>query len=231
LNRINTRVYNYYFIISYTIIYCQVLNNIDQVIANSEYTKNLAIDNGVSKNKVIVINPGVDPVQEVNKKSTDNKVLSLNDVKGENGTLIMFICNHCPFVKYVNKQIVEIANVYDKLGIKFIAISSNDVENYPEDSPERMKKVALEEKYPFPYLYDESQKVARNYDAACTPDFFVFDKNKELVYRGQLDDSRPGNDIPLNGKDIREVFESIINSRSITINQKPSIGCNIKWKN
>ena len=156
---------------------------------------------------------------------------SLDDLKSDKATIIMFICNHCPFVKYVNKQIVEIANVYDKLGIKFIAISSNDVENYPEDSPERMKKVALEEKYPFPYLYDESQKVARNYDAACTPDFFVFDKNKELVYRGQLDDSRPGNDIPLNGKDIREVFESIINSRSITINQKPSIGCNIKWKN
>lgn len=163
--------------------------------------------------------------------TVDDKEYSLDQLKGAKGTVIMFICNHCPFVKYVNKQIVEIANVYDKLGIKFIAISSNDVENYPEDSPERMKKVALEEKYPFPYLYDESQKVARNYDAACTPDFFVFDKNKELVYRGQLDDSRPGNDIPLNGKDIREVFESIINSRSITINQKPSIGCNIKWKN
>mgnify|MGYP001161632138 FL=1 len=160
-----------------------------------------------------------------------NSILKSKTLFGAKATMIMFICNHCPFVKYVNKQIVEIANVYDKLGIKFIAISSNDVEKYPEDSPERMKKVALEEKYPFPYLYDESQKVARNYDAACTPDFFVFDKNKELVYRGQLDDSRPGNDIPLNGKDIREVFESIINSRSITINQKPSIGCNIKWKN
>lgn len=162
---------------------------------------------------------------------TTGKFRSLSELRSNKATVIMFICNHCPFVKYVNKQIVEIANVYDKLGIKFIAISSNDVENYPEDSPERMKKVALEEKYPFPYLYDESQKVARNYDAACTPDFFVFDKNKELVYRGQLDDSRPGNDIPLNGKDIREVFESIINSRSIIINQKPSIGCNIKWKN
>ena len=161
----------------------------------------------------------------------DNIRKSLTELKGANGTLVMFICNHCPFVIHVKEALVKLANDYFIKGISCIAISSNDVENYPQDSPDKMKKVALEEKYPFPYLYDESQKVARNYDAACTPDFFVFDKNKELVYRGQLDDSRPGNDIPLNGKDIREVFESIINSRSITINQKPSIGCNIKWKN
>ena len=161
---------------------------------------------------------------------TEKKLKSEN-LFGLKATMIMFICNHCPFVKYVNKQIVEIANHYNKSGIKFIAISSNDVDNYPEDSPEKMKKVALNESYPFPYLYDESQEIAKKYDAACTPDFFVFDHKKKLIYRGQLDNSRPGNDIPLNGKDIREVFNCILESRPISLNQKPSIGCNIKWKN
>ena len=159
-----------------------------------------------------------------------NTILKSENLFGKKATMIMFICNHCPFVKYVNKQIVEIANTYDSLGISFIAISSNDIINYPEDSPEKMKKVASMENYSFPYLYDESQDVAKAYDAACTPDFFVFNSNKELVYRGQLDDSRPGNDIPISGKDIINVFESILNSKPITINQKPSIGCNIKWK-
>ena len=160
-----------------------------------------------------------------------NSMVKSKTLFGSKATMIMFICNHCPFVKYVNKQIVELANDYFKFGINFIAISSNDVENYPQDSPDKMKKVALEEKYPFPYLYDESQKVARNYDAACTPDFFVFNKNKELVYRGQLDDSRPGNKIPISGKDIREVFESILNCKRISTAQKPSRGCGLKRKN
>ncbi|RZP06708.1 MAG: thioredoxin family protein [Flavobacteriales bacterium] len=159
-----------------------------------------------------------------------NTVLKSENLFGKKATMIMFICNHCPFVKYVNKQIVEIANTYDSLGISFIAISSNDIVNYPEDSPEKMKKVASIENYSFPYLYDESQDVAKAYDAACTPDFFVFNSNEELVYRGQLDDSRPGNDIPISGKDIINVFECILSSKPITINQKPSIGCNIKWK-
>ena len=159
-----------------------------------------------------------------------NTVLKSENLFGKKATMIMFICNHCPFVKYVNKQIVEIANTYDSLGISFIAISSNDIINYPEDSPEKMKKVASMENYSFPYLYDESQDVAKAYDAACTPDFFVFNSKKELVYRGQLDDSRPGNDIPISGKDITNVFECILSSKPITINQKPSIGCNIKWK-
>lgn len=159
-----------------------------------------------------------------------NTILKSENLFGKKATMIMFICNHCPFVKYVNKQIVEIANTYDSLGISFIAISSNDIVNYPEDSPEKMKKAASMENYSFPYLYDESQDVAKAYDAACTPDFFVFNSNKELVYRGQLDDSRPGNDIPISGKDIINVFECILNSKPITINQKPSIGCNIKWK-
>ena len=159
-----------------------------------------------------------------------NTILKSENLFGKKATMIMFICNHCPFVKYVNKQIVEIANTYDSLGISFVAISSNDIVNYPEDSPEKMKKVASIENYSFPYLYDESQDVAKAYDAACTPDFFVFNSNEELVYRGQLDDSRPGNDIPISGKDITNVFECILSSKPIIINQKPSIGCNIKWK-
>ena len=159
------------------------------------------------------------------------KILKSEDLFGSKATLLMFICNHCPFVKYVNKQIVEISKLYSSSEIKFIAISSNDVINYPEDSPELMKEVAKTEGYSFPYLYDETQEVAKSYDAACTPDFFVFDHNHKLVYRGQLDDSRPGNDIQLTGKDIKEVFDSILNSRTISTLQKPSIGCNIKWKN
>ena len=119
----------------------------------------------------------------------------------------MFICNHCPFVIHVNKEIVKMANEYQKKGVSFIAISSNDVINYPEDSPKKMSEIALKEKYTFPYLYDETQQVAKDYDAACTPDFYVFDENKKLVYRGQLDDSRPGNDIPVSGNNIRKVFD------------------------
>ena len=162
---------------------------------------------------------------------TSDSNLSLYDSKGSVGTVIMFICNHCPYVKHVNSTISRLAKDHNGDEIRFIAISSNDVINYPDDSPEKMKINALENDFNFPYLYDETQDVAKAYDAACTPDFYLYDDNLKLVYRGQLDDSRPGNDIPLNGKDIREVFESIINSRSITINQKPSIGCNIKWKN
>ena len=143
----------------------------------------------------------------------------------------MFICNHCPFVVHINKEIVKIANQYNKIGVEFIAICSNDIKNYPQDSPEKMKKVAKKEKYPFPYLYDENQIVAKSYDAACTPDFFIFDKSKKLVYRGQLDDSRPGNNIDVTGEDIRNAIDSIINSKEINSVQKPSIGCNIKWKN
>jgi thiol-disulfide isomerase/thioredoxin len=143
----------------------------------------------------------------------------------------MFICNHCPFVKHVFSGIVELANNYQSKGFGFVAISSNDVENYPDDSPELMAKVAQEESFSFPYLYDETQQVARAYDAACTPDFYIFDKNQKLVYRGQLDDSRPENGIPVTGKDMRSALDSILNHTEISATQKPSIGCNIKWKN
>jgi len=158
------------------------------------------------------------------------KPTSLHDFKGTNGTVIMFICNHCPFVVHVNTELVSIANTYTKQGIGFIAISSNDVINYPQDGPELMKVHAKEVGYPFPYLYDETQEVARAYDAACTPDIYVFNQDLALEYRGQLDDSRPGNGIPVTGKDLRYALDCLLKDETNTAIQKPSIGCNIKWK-
>lgn len=162
--------------------------------------------------------------------TVSDKILSLNEIKGEKGTLIMFICNHCPYVKHINPKLVELANSYQPQGINFIAISSNDVENYPDDSPEKMKITAKELKYSFPYLYDETQKIAQQYDAACTPDFYFFDENLKLVYRGQLDASRPGNNIPVSGEDLQNAFEALLNGKEISEKQIPSIGCGIKWK-
>ena len=160
---------------------------------------------------------------------TKNSV-SLESIRGSKGTVVMFICNHCPFVKHVNEELVRLSNDYRVPGFGFVAISSNDVVNYPEDSPELMWKTAREENYPFPYLYDETQEVAKAYDAACTPDFYLFDAELKLVYRGQLDDSRPGNRIPVNGRDLREALDNILNNNPQREEQKPSIGCNIKWK-
>ena len=162
--------------------------------------------------------------------TVSGNVLDLEDIKGAQGTIIMFICNHCPFVKHVNQGMVQMANDYQAKGIGFIAISSNDVENYPDDSPDLMKVNAIEEGYSFPYLYDESQEVAQAYDAACTPDFYLFDSNLSLVYRGQMDDSRPGNGIPVTGEDLRAAMDSLLAGTAISAEQKPSIGCNIKWK-
>jgi len=156
--------------------------------------------------------------------------ISLNKSKGDKATVLMFICNHCPFVKHVNPELIRMANDYAGKGVSFIAISANDVVQYPDDGPDTMKKVASELKYPFPYLYDESQDVAKAYQAACTPDFFIYDKDLKLVYRGQLDSSRPGNDIPLTGSDMRAALENIVNNKPVSQNQIPSIGCNIKWK-
>lgn len=157
--------------------------------------------------------------------------LSLKNLKGEKATLIMFICNHCPYVKHVNAGIIQLANDYRSKGISFVAISSNDAVGYPADSPDKMKETANELGYPFPYLYDEDQSVAKAYEAACTPDFFLYDKELRLVYRGQLDDSRPGNGIEVTGKDLRAAIDAILNNTSVAEFQKPSIGCNIKWKN
>jgi thiol-disulfide isomerase/thioredoxin len=158
------------------------------------------------------------------------KKMTLMEVKGAIGTVVMFICNHCPFVKHVNHEIVLLARNYQPKGIGFVAISSNDVANYPQDAPHLMKENALAEKYPFPYLYDETQETAKDYDAACTPDFYLFDASLKLVYRGQLDDSRPGNGIPVTGSDLRNALDRLIQNEPISLDQKPSIGCNIKWK-
>jgi len=158
------------------------------------------------------------------------KKMTLKEVKGVIGTVVMFICNHCPFVKHVNHEMVLIARKYQPKGIGFVAISSNDVVHYPQDAPHLMKENALAEEYPFPYLYDETQKTAREYDAACTPDFYLFDADLKLVYRGQLDDSRPGNGIPVTGSDLRDALDRLIQKGPISPEQRPSIGCNIKWK-
>lgn len=155
---------------------------------------------------------------------------SLYSNKGKVGTLIMFICNHCPFVKHLNHELAQLAKDYQSQGIQVVAINSNDVENYPEDAPELMTLNAKENDFIFPYLFDESQEVAKMYDAACTPDFYLFNEDLKLVYRGQLDDSRPGNEIPVTGKDLREAMDSLLQNRLPAENQKPSIGCNIKWK-
>lgn len=160
----------------------------------------------------------------------DNVVKSLEALKGEKGTLIMFICNHCPFVIHVNEELVQLANDYKAKGINCIAISSNDVENYPQDAPDKMTQVAKKLNYPFPYLYDKTQEIAKAYDAACTPDFFLFNNQLALVYTGQLDDSRPGNNVPVTGKDLRAAINALVNNQAINPNQKPSMGCNIKWK-
>ena len=160
----------------------------------------------------------------------DNREKSLEALSSSTATVVMFICNHCPFVKHIQKELVNLANDYLVKGISFVAISSNDVKNYPDDSPEKMKEIAAEFHYPFPYLYDETQDVAKAYQAACTPDFYVFDGSLKCIYRGQLDDSRPGNDIPVTGNDLRAVLDCVLDKKPISQDQKPSIGCNIKWK-
>jgi hypothetical protein len=165
------------------------------------------------------------------KDSISNQSIKLSThVQHSKGTVIMFICNHCPYVKHINAELVKLAHDYQHKPISFIAINSNDVDSYPDDSPENMKKTAQELAYPFPYLFDETQEVAQLFQAACTPDFYIFDENKQLVYRGQLDDSRPGNSIPVNGHDLRHAINCLLDRIPNSNSQKPSMGCNIKWK-
>jgi len=156
--------------------------------------------------------------------------VGLSSLKGEKGTAIFFICNHCPFVIHVNDELVRIANEYSAKGIGFIGISSNNVETHPQDGPEFMKAHAAKQGYPFQYLYDESQEVAKAYDATCTPDLYLFDADLKSVYHGQLDDSRPGNNIPVSGKDFRLAMDNLLAGNESVSDQKPSIGCGIKWK-
>ena len=158
-----------------------------------------------------------------------SKICSLKELKSSKATVIMFICNHCPYVKHVQKELIRLANDYQAKGIAFIAISANDAENYPEDAPEEMAKLA-KRAYPFPYLYDETQSTAKNYQAACTPDFYIFDNDLLCVYRGQLDDSRPGNRIPVTGKSLRAALDNLLAGKPVDPVQNPSMGCNIKWK-
>jgi peroxiredoxin len=159
------------------------------------------------------------------------KTVRLLDIKSKKATVVMFICNHCPFVKHIIEPLVALADDYSKKGIQFIAINSNDISQFPEDSPENMQAFAAQYNINFPYLYDESQEVARHYDAACTPDFFVFDNLLHLVYRGQFDDARPGSETPVTGDCLARALDAILNGDKVSELQYPSVGCNIKWRN
>ncbi len=170
------------------------------------------------------------PYFELPDPSHSNEIQPLENLKGEKGTLVIFICNHCPFVKHVIDKLAELYEDYKDKGIEFVAINANDVENYPDDSPEKMIEFQMEHRFDFPYLYDESQAVAKAYDAACTPDFFFFDDKLDLVYRGQMDDSRPGNNKEVTGEDLIVAFENLLAGEPQEEVQLPSIGCNIKWK-
>ena len=158
------------------------------------------------------------------------KTVSRADVAGPKGMLAMFICRHCPFVKHVQDEIAAIGRDYAESGVGIVAISANDESTHPEDSPENLAAMARELGFSFPYLFDESQDVAKAYDAQCTPDFFLYDSARALVYRGQLDDSRPGSGIPVTGRDLRTALDALVAGRAIPADQRPSIGCNIKWK-
>lgn len=165
-----------------------------------------------------------------NLPDTTGKTVALGDFSGKPALLVMFLCNHCPYVKHVRAGLAQLVREYQAKGVAVVGISSNDAEGYPDDSPEKMAVEVREAGYTFPYLYDETQSVAHAYQAACTPDFFLFDKEQKLVYRGQLDDSRPGNGLAVTGKDLRAALEAVLAGKPAPAEQKPSIGCNIKWK-
>jgi peroxiredoxin len=160
---------------------------------------------------------------------TEGRAVALSDFAGRKALLVMFLCNHCPFVKHVQKELVRLGRECEAKGVGVVGISSNDVRQYPEDGPEAMREERERAGYSFAYLYDETQEVAKAYRAACTPDFFLFDAGQRLVYRGQLDDSRPGNGVPVTGKDLRAAIDAVLAGRSVDARQKPSVGCNIKW--
>lgn len=156
--------------------------------------------------------------------------VTLQDVQSEVATVVMFLCNHCPYVKHIQKVLVSLTSTYMQKEITFVAINSNDVEEYPEDRPQEMRRLVEKLNFPFPYLFDETQNMARDYGATCTPDFFVFDHSLRCVYRGQFDDSRPGNSRPVTGSDLSEALDCILKGSSVNPDQHPSVGCNIKWK-
>jgi peroxiredoxin len=162
--------------------------------------------------------------------NTNGRIVSLDTFASSPALVVMFICNHCPFVKHIRSELARLGRDFQKRGVAVVAINSNDAAKYPEDSPIKMKEEVEAAGYTFPYLYDETQGVAKAYRAACTPEFFLYDKNRKLVYRGQLDDSRPSNGLPVTGKDIRQALDAVLAGKPIPADQKPSIGCNIKWK-
>lgn len=162
--------------------------------------------------------------------AVSGRLISLRDLYSPRATVVMFICNHCPFVKHVQHELARLAHDYQPHGVAFAAINSNDVTAYPGDAPDKMKALAETLNFNFPYLYDETQDVARAYRAACTPDFFIYDGALKLAYRGQLDDARPGNDIAVTGRDVRQALNALLAGTPVDANQRPSIGCNIKWK-
>lgn len=161
---------------------------------------------------------------------TNGKIVALGDFKDKPALLVIFMCNHCPYVIHIRTGLAQLARDYAPRNVAIVGINSNDVENYPDDSPAKMKAEVKSAGYIFSYLYDETQAVAKSYRAACTPDIYLFDKNQKLIYRGQFDDSRPGNGIPVTGKDLRTAFDAVLAGKSVSSNQKASIGCNIKWK-
>ena len=161
---------------------------------------------------------------------TDGSRVSLSQFAGSPALLVMFICNHCPFVKHLRTALAQLGRDYGPKGVAIIAISSNDATTYPADSQEKMVEERRDAGYTFPYLYDETQEVAKAFQAACTPDFFLFDKNQRLVYRGQFDDSRPSNGLPVTGKDLLDALDAVLAGQHVSTKQKPSIGCNIKWR-
>jgi peroxiredoxin len=161
---------------------------------------------------------------------TKGKVVSLDDFKNAPALVVIFMCNHCPYVKHIRQGLAQLGRDYQAKGAAIVAINSNDAKNYPADSPAAMKEEVKSAGYTFPYLYDETQSVAKSYHAACTPDIYLFDREQELVYRGQFDDSRPGNGLPVTGKDLRAAIDSVLSGKTVPKEQKASIGCNIKWK-
>ena len=161
---------------------------------------------------------------------TDGRTVSLDDMKGAPALLVMFICNHCPYVKHVRHELARLCKDYQAKGVAVVGINSNDVSKHPEDSPAMMTREKAEIGYAFPYLYDESQAVAQAYQAACTPDFYVFDKDQKLAYRGQMDGSRPGNSTPVTANDLKSALDAVLGGEPVAKDQRPSMGCNIKWK-
>jgi len=170
------------------------------------------------------------PASDFRLPDTGGKPVALGDFKDAPALLVVFMCNHCPFVKHIRNGLAQFARDYQQRGLAMVGINSNDVANYPEDSPAKMAEEAKRAGYVFPYLYDETQAVAKTYRAACTPDFFLYDRDRRLVYRGQFDDSRPGNGRAVTGADLRAAADAVLQGKAVSTEQRPSIGCNIKWK-